>query len=265
MSHLHIPDGLLAPFWLIAGFVLSFAWIGLALYQLRGADMKKHIPKLGMISAIALVAMSIPLGPLPAHLNLTVLIGILLGPWWGILSVFIINLLLGFIGHGGMSVIGLNTLIIGSEVLIGYLVFSYIRDRISLVKAVAVTVALTIVLSNSLMVGILAISHTDPGQLVEFMGEDIHGHEASEEESHEASEEDSHGVTEEESHEATEEESHEALTGSRGDSASNTEFHWEDFLVIVIPVALLGIVLEGLAISGILKFLQKVRPDYLDI
>lgn len=249
MSHLHIPDGLLAPFWLIAGFVISFAWIGLALYKLSGADMKKHIPKLGMISAIALVAMSIPLGPLPAHLNLTVLIGILLGPWWGILSVFIINLLLGFIGHGGMSVVGLNTLIIGSEVLIGYLVFSYVRDRISLVKAVAVTVTLTIVLSNSLMVGILAISHTDPGQLVEFMGEDTHGHEVSEE--------DSYG--------ASEEESHEALTGVKGDSASITEFHWEDFLLIVIPVALLGIVLEGLAISGILKFLQKVRPDYLDI
>jgi cobalt/nickel transport system permease protein len=48
------------------------------------------------------------------HVNLSVVAGILLRPSLGFLAAFITNLMLAFSGQG-ITVIGLNTLLLGSE------------------------------------------------------------------------------------------------------------------------------------------------------
>ena len=119
MSHLHIPDGLL-PVWLwVSGVLLALAAVLFSLYMVRRIELRKKVPLLGMMSAVMLVGMSIEV--VPYHLNLSVITGIVLGPWLALVAAFIVNLLLGLIGHGGITVVGLNTLVIGFEGVMGYL------------------------------------------------------------------------------------------------------------------------------------------------
>jgi len=70
-----------------------------------------------------LVAMSLEILPIFYHINLSVVAGILLGPALGFLAAFIANLILAFMGHGGITVIGLNTLLLGSEAVLGHTLF----------------------------------------------------------------------------------------------------------------------------------------------
>ena len=115
MTHMHIPDGVL-PVWLwVLGFFIMSLIMGFSLYRLRAMDMKMKIPLLGTLSAAMLVAMSLEIVPLAYHINLTVVTGILLGPALGFIAAFIANIMLALIGHGGITVIGLNTLLLGAS------------------------------------------------------------------------------------------------------------------------------------------------------
>src|SRR5512143_581213 len=120
MSHLHIPDGLL-PVWLWGGgLVLAMAAVGISLYMVRGVDLKKKVPLLGMMCAMMLVGMNLEIATLAYHVNLSVITGIILGPWLGMVAAFMVNIILSLVGHGGVTVVGLNTLDIGSECVMGY-------------------------------------------------------------------------------------------------------------------------------------------------
>ena len=113
MTHMHIPDFVL-PVWLwVSGFVVMAAALWVSLVRLRSMDKKREIPLLGAISAAMIVAMSLEILPIAYHINLSVVAGILLGPSLGFVAAFIVNLMLALLGHGGVSVIGLNTLLLG--------------------------------------------------------------------------------------------------------------------------------------------------------
>ena len=70
-----------------------------------------------------LVGMSTEFVPIAYHINLTVLAGIIVGPAMGFLAAFIVDLILALFGHGGITVVGLNTLIVGAECALGSLIF----------------------------------------------------------------------------------------------------------------------------------------------
>ncbi len=136
MSHLHIPDGLL-PVWLwVAGLVAASVVVGFSLFMLRNVDLRKKIPLLGMMSAMMLVGMSIEV--VPYHLNLSVITGIILGPWLAMVAALIVNLFLALVGHGGVTVVGLNTLVIGFEGVMGYILFSVFRKALKPALSAAV-------------------------------------------------------------------------------------------------------------------------------
>jgi cobalt/nickel transport system permease protein len=159
MSHLHIPDGLL-PVWLwVAGILLALAAVLFSLYMVRGMDLRKKIPLLGMMSAMMLVGMSIEV--VPYHLNLSVITGIILGPWLTLVASFIVNLLLGLIGHGGITVVGLNTLVIGFEGVMGYLLFSAFRKAFRPGASAAAATFLTLFMSTCLMLLIVFLGNID--------------------------------------------------------------------------------------------------------
>ncbi len=137
--------------------------VGFSLFRLRGMDMVKKIPLLGAVSAAMLVAMSLEILPFAYHINLSVVAGILLGPALGFLAAFIANLMLALMGHGGITVIGLNTLLLGSEAVLGHTLFYLFRKRISVFWRAATATVLTLIMTTMALIGIVAVSHIRSG------------------------------------------------------------------------------------------------------
>jgi cobalt/nickel transport system permease protein len=169
MSHIHIPDGIL-PLWLVAaGWIITLALLFLAARRLSGPEAQRKIPLLGVMAAVMLVGMSTEFVPIAYHVNLTVLAGIIVGPAMGFVVAFIVNLILALFGHGGITVVGLNTLIIGAECVLGYYVFHalyrLLRGRIKSVALPAgAAVIITLFISTMMLIGIVALSNVDPGK-----------------------------------------------------------------------------------------------------
>jgi cobalt/nickel transport system permease protein len=162
MTHMHIPDGILpVTLWVLGLIVMVFA-VGFCLFRLRGMDKVKKIPLLGAVSAVMLVAMSLEILPLAYHINLSVVAGILLGPALGFLAAFIANLMLALMGHGGITVIGLNTLLLGSEAVLGHTLFYLFKRRISVFWSAATATVLTLFMTTLALIGIVAVSHIRP-------------------------------------------------------------------------------------------------------
>ena len=161
MTHIHIPDGIL-PVWLwVSGFLLMSVFLALSLFRLRKADMKKNVPLLGALAAVMLVAMSLEILPIAYHLNLSVAAGILLGPSLGFMAAFIVNLMLAFVGHGGITVVGLNTLLLGAEAFLGHTLFYLFRKGLPVFWSAAVSTVLSLFFASLLLIGIVGISHVD--------------------------------------------------------------------------------------------------------
>jgi cobalt/nickel transport system permease protein len=164
---MHIPDGIL-PIWLwVSGFLAMFIAIGISMFRLKGMDMKMKIPLLGTLSAAMLVAMSLEIVPLAYHINLSVITGILLGPALGFVAAFITNFMLALMGHGGITVMGLNTLLLGAEAVLGHTFFVLLGKRIPLFWRAAAATVITLLFTTGLLIGIVAVSNSDPGSFFE--------------------------------------------------------------------------------------------------
>lgn len=162
MTHMHIPDGVL-PVWLwVLGLLVMASVVAMCVFRLRTADLKKKIPLLGAVSAAMLVAMSLEIVPLAYHINLSVVAGILLGPALGFLAAFITNLVLALMGHGGITVLGLNTLLLGSEAVLGHALFFLFRKLPAVFWRAAAATILTLFITTIALIGIVAVSHIDP-------------------------------------------------------------------------------------------------------
>lgn len=115
---MHISDGVLSGPVLIAGFGGAAA---LAAVTMRRMDMEE-IPKVSVITSVFFVAslIHVPLGPSSVHLILNGLVGIVLGirAFPAILLGIILQAIL--FGHGGVSVIGVNSVMMGSGGLVAY-------------------------------------------------------------------------------------------------------------------------------------------------
>ncbi len=223
MTHMHIPDGIL-PAWLwISGFGLMAVFLAVALFRLRAMDRRRNIPLLGAVAAAMLVAMSLEILPIAYHVNLSVVAGILLGPSLGFLAVFIVNLMLALMGHGGITVIGLNSLLLGTEVVLGHTLFFFLPARMRVFWRAAVATVLALCVASVLLIAIVGASHVDIGRF-----EEGHGHE----------------------HEHAEP----ALPGS----ASVTTF-----AVMVLSLGSLGWMLEAAITGAIIRFIAQVKPDLL--
>ena len=169
MSHIHIPDGVL-PFWLWAtGYALALAIVAYVSYRQRSADLRRRLPLLGVLAAVMLVGMSTEIVPIAYHLNLSVLAGIIVGPSLGVIAAFIVSFILALFGHGGVTTVGLNTLLIGAECAIGYYLFRLL-GRVTLSRlrspalAAGLATALTLLVTTSALIGIVGLSSVDPGK-----------------------------------------------------------------------------------------------------
>lgn len=249
MSHLHIPDGVL-PLWLVAlGWLLMGAILLLVTRRFKMAERGRQLPLLGVMAAVMLVGMSTEIVPIGYHTNLSVLAGIVLGPGLGFLAAVIVNLILALFGHGGITVVGLNSLVVGTEAAVGYYLFRGLwwllrRRQASPAVAAGVATALTLVLSTGLMIGIVGLSNLDPSAHVAISPESLtfknpfeHGFVSSE----------LAGVDAE--HQAT---------------SAAAALDLLSFAKLVGVLALLGWLLEAVLTGAIVGFVYRIRPDLVE-
>ena len=165
MSHLHIPDGILPGWLIIAGWLLTAAILAFSIYRTRHTEIKRKIPLIGIISALMIVCMTIPIVPIAYHVNLSVIAGIILGPAVAFISIFIVDFIIAMFGHGGITVVGLNTVVVGAEAFIGYYLFQLFMvmiGRDSVMWSSGIAAVISLILSTSLLVGIVYSSQLNP-------------------------------------------------------------------------------------------------------
>lgn len=273
MSHIHIPDGVL-PWWLwLTGWLATAALLGLASRRATRAGSRRAVPIIGAVSALVLVSMSSEIVPIAYHVNLTVIAGVLLGPWLGMIAAFIVVLVLALLGHGGITVVGLNTLVIATEITFGWAlvrggtrVFGIARVR----PVAAISTVLTLAITTTMLVGIVAIAGTgattrETGALdaetLEFrnpfsggllsLGLLGHGHEAEDAgEDHDTQAGHNDGSDEDVHDEADAHVHGSALSVSR-------------FATVVYTLGPIGWLLEALVTAGVLGYVSRVRPSLL--
>ncbi|MGA2191899.1 MAG: energy-coupling factor ABC transporter permease [Nitrospirota bacterium] len=232
MSHLHIPDGVL-PVWLwVCGFIAAMAAVLFSLYMVRGVELKKKVPLLGMMSAMMLVGMSIET-PIAYHLNLSVITGIILGPWLAIVAAFMVNIILALVGHGGVTVVGLNTIVIGSEGVMGWLLFRIIRRFLKPGLASGISTVITLFISTCIMLLIVYIAN------INFNAAPMH-----------------------ELRDILETKSADILLKAL---SLKPEFNFRLFAIAAFGLGIFGWTIEALVTGTAIKFISRVKPDIIGV
>jgi len=144
---MHIPDGFLKPDVLIATNGISLIGVAAAIYYVNRKITPERVPLMGISATFIFVAQLalFPLGPTSAHINGSVLISILLGPFTGLVittSALIIHALLQ---HGGWLTLGANVLNIGViGCLAGYLIYYVLPKRYFISAGLAAWLAIVL-------------------------------------------------------------------------------------------------------------------------
>lgn len=163
MTHIHIPDGVL-PVWLWgSGWLLAIAALLVADRASRRHETRRRLPLVGIVSALVIVAMSSEIVPIAYHMNLTVLAGALLGPALSVVSAFVVQVVLAALGHGGVTIVGLNTFLTATEMCVGWALLQGLLRVSGLRRAgasAAAATVLTLSLATTLLVGLVAVSGT---------------------------------------------------------------------------------------------------------
>lgn len=159
---MHISDGVLPLPVVAGGWVITIILLAVTL-RWAGKDgyIAKEIPKLSVLTSAFFVAslIHIDIPPSSAHLILNGLLGILLGPLSYVAMFIGLTLQALLFQHGGLTVIGVNTLNIGIPGLICYLTFlAGYRRKISLPILGGLCCGLAVLLTVVCLVTVLVIS-----------------------------------------------------------------------------------------------------------
>lgn len=228
---MHIPDGVL-PVWLVtAGWLAAALILAFCIKKVDGTDLKRKIPLLGIISALMIVGMTLEIVPIAYHINLTVVAGIVLGPSLAFIAVFIVDLLISMLGHGGVTVVGLNTIIIGAEAVLGYYLFQLFRQVMrnkSMFWESSLAALLSLFLSTSIMLGVVYLSHVSP-EKIGNLGHLISG----------------------------------AAGGTDALHNAGSGINFPRFAKTVFILSPLGWILESAITGLVIKYVFRVRPDLI--
>jgi ABC-type Co2+ transport system permease subunit len=128
MSHLHLPDGLFPAWLVLAGWAVALGLLALACgYAGRSTALRRRVPRVAIAAAFMLVAMSLEIVPLAYHFNLSIIAGALLGCLLSPVAAVVVIAFLALMGHGGVTLIGLNTVMLSFELCAGSLLFHGLR------------------------------------------------------------------------------------------------------------------------------------------
>ncbi len=237
MSHIHLPDGVL-PVWVWAsGFIVAILIGAILLRLTKKEELTRRLPLLGMMAAVMVLGAAVEIVPIAYHVNLTVISGILLGPSLIFLATFVVNVILALFGHGGITVIGLNTLTLSIEGVFGYLLFRLfwkVLRKLTLATFLATFVAL--LFSTVAMIGVVSLGTSHYEELMHHKGEGIF-------EFHLLKDKSDH-------HEGEKKES---------------EINLRRFINIILPLGFIGWILEGIITALICRYIYRLRPDLLHL
>jgi cobalt/nickel transport system permease protein len=234
MSHIHLPDGVL-PVWLwVSGFVVT-TLIGAVLFRsIRKEEVSRRLPLLGMMAAVMVLGASVEV--ISYHVNLTVISGILLGPSLIFLATLVVNVILAMFGHGGITVLGLNTLTLSIEGILGYYLFQLFWGVFRrFTPAVFLATFLALLVSTVSMIGVVSLGTSHFEEMID-RGE-------------------RQGIFELEWSKEKRDQ-HEA-------GAKKEEVNFKRFVRIVLPLGFIGWILEGVITALIARYIYRIRPDLL--
>ena len=150
---MHISEGVLSGPVLVSGIALAAAGTAVGLRKLD----YDRIPRAGILSASFFVAslIHVPLGPSSVHLILNGIVGLLLG--WGAFPVILVALTLQAVlfQFGGITTLGVNTMIMALPAVFCYYLFGgLVRRRSSMALPAAFACGALSVFLSAVMVGI---------------------------------------------------------------------------------------------------------------
>jgi cobalt/nickel transport system permease protein len=176
--------------------------------------------------------------PIAYHVNLTVMSGILLGPSLIFLATFVVNVILALFGHGGITVIGLNTLTLSIEGVLGYFLFHLFWKALKrLTPATFLATFIALLFSTFAMIGVVSLGTSHYEELIhQERGKGVIGFEF--------------GKEKEEHH-----------PGEAGEEKVNLR----RFMAVVLPLGFIGWILEGVITALIARYIQRLRPDLLHL
>ncbi|MEW5819048.1 MAG: energy-coupling factor ABC transporter permease [Cyanobacteriota bacterium] len=247
MSHIHIPDGVL-PVWLwLSGFIIVIIYlIGMG-YYLKNKPFNKKLPLVGVFVALMIIAMSIEIVPIAYHIKLDALTGIILGPLFSVLCIFIVNLILALVGHGGITIVGLNTIVLSIEAIIAYIIFKLLYKKLNKVFLSAfLATIISLFIATWGNIGVVYLSQNNIEHLMQ---------------SHESHKESfvkfsllEHNKTNHEEH----------TTEPKPNGKDNSHFDMKKFILFLMLLGPVGWLLESLITAFILKYVSKIKPDILE-
>ena len=161
LAHIHLPDGAFSLSFVVVWWLVYLTVLLLVLLRLRRraalGPLRIAITAMATAVSFAVFQIDVPLfGGM--HLNLTPMIGILLGPGLGTLSVFVVNIFSSAVGHGGWGLIGANSLVNSIEVFLSYYMFRLTRTRLGTFSSGVLAAVAGLVTGSLAMIGIIAIS-----------------------------------------------------------------------------------------------------------
>jgi cobalt/nickel transport system permease protein len=235
MSHIHFPDGIL-PVWLWAsGFIVSILVGGILFRFIKEKDLTRRLPLLGMMAAAMVLGASVEIVPIAYHVNLTIVSGILLGPSLIFLATFVVNVILALFGHGGITVIGLNTLTLSIEGILGYFLFRFFWKILKkITPAVFLATCLALLCSTLAMIGVVSLGTSHYEELIHQGKKGIFEFHLLEEKN------DRHPV-----------------------ESDQDKVNLKRFIAIILPLGLMGWMLEGVITTLITRYIYRLRPDLL--
>jgi len=153
---MHISEGVLSGPVLISGGALAAAGTAIGLKNLD----YDRIARAGMLSAAFFVAalIHVPVGPANAHLILNGLVGLLLG--WAAFPAILVALVLQAIlfQFGGITALGVNTMIMALPAVLCYIVCSpFLHKKSALALPAAFACGFLSVLLSALVLGLALV------------------------------------------------------------------------------------------------------------
>jgi cobalt/nickel transport system permease protein len=153
---MHISEGVLSGPVLISGGALAAAGTAIGLKKLD----YDRIAQAGMLSAAFFVAslIHVPIGPSNAHLILNGLVGLLLG--WAAFPAILVALVLQamLFQFGGITALGVNTMIMASPAILCYFVFSpFLHKKSTLALSAAFACGFLSVMFAAVVLGLALI------------------------------------------------------------------------------------------------------------
>lgn len=129
---MHIPDGILPAPALIGGYATTGLTTWFALRKINSSpEPTQGVPRAALLTAAFFAAslIHIPVPPASVHFVLNGLLGVVLAYY--AFPAILVGLLLQAVmfGHGGLSTLGVNAVIMGIPALIAYFIFG-LRDRL---------------------------------------------------------------------------------------------------------------------------------------